>query len=292
MKIFAAIADAGTVKMFYEKTGLTLNYLISYFYLDGQAYKLTKEYKNMIDTLFLDSGAYSAETRNVVIRKSEYRKYLKLYGDHFDEYFNLDDNFDDPDHNLSNQEFIEQDLPSGAKRPIPVVHSNENPFGEFRMYAQLGYTFIAIGSTTKISDEVFKRIKAEYPKIRIHMFGRLDIDELKKYKPYSADAATWAHAAANGNILYWNPDEEEKYIISVGSRDRNDSVPHFKSFKHRNKVEVFLRETFDYGYSDLLKKGGAERGDENRMIVNLFCFKEMQNYLTALETQQKTPSKK
>lgn len=287
MKIFAAIADAGTVKMFYEKTNIKLNYLISYFYLDGQAYKLTKEYRNMIDKLYLDSGAYSAETRSVFIPKGEYRKYLKLYGRRFDEYFNLDDNFDDPDHNLSNQEFIEQDLPSGAKRPIPVVHSNENPFGEFSMYAQLGYEYIAIGSTTKISDDVFERIKKEYPEIDIHIFGRLDLDELKKHQPHSADSATWAHAAANGNILYWNPDEEKKYVISVGSRDRNDIVPHFKIFEHRDKVEEFLRATFDYGYSDLLKKGGPE----NRMIVNLFCFKEMQNYLTALETQETTSSK-
>jgi len=42
-------------------------------------------------------------------------------------------------------------------------------------------------------------------------------------------------------------------------------VPHFKKFEHREKVEKFLRETFNYEYSDLLKKGGAEK----RMIVNL-----------------------
>ncbi len=282
MKIFAAIANAETVKMFYEKMEIKLNYLISYFYLDGQAHKLTKEYRNMIDDLFLDSGAYSAEYGNVVISIGEYRKYLKLYWRRFNEYFNLDDNFDDPDHNLWNQEFIEKDLASGAKRPIPVVHDNNNPFAEFRMYADLDYNFIALGSTTKISDEVFERIKAEYPDINIHIFGRLDLDELKKHRPDSADSATWAHAAANGNILYWNPDEEKTYTISVGSRDRNDSVPHFKTFEHREKVEDFLHEKFEYEYSDLLKKGGAE----NRMIVNLYFYKKIQDYLTALETQQ------
>jgi len=287
MKIFAAIADAGTVKMFYEKTGIKLNYLISYFYLDGQAYKLIKKYRNMIDDLFLDSGAYSAESGNVVISIGEYRKYLKLYGSHFDEYFNLDDNFDDPDHNEWNQGIIEKDLPAGAKRPIPVVHDNKNPFGEFSKYVQLGYNFIAMGSTTKISDEVFERIKEKYPNVKIHMFGRLDLDELKKHKPYSADAATWAHAAKNGNILYWDSDEEKKYTISVGSREKDDSVPHFKNFEHREKLEEYLHENFGYEYSDLLKKGGAE----NRMIANLYFYKQMQVYLTALENQSIKSSK-
>ena len=288
MKIFSAIDNAETVKMFYEKTNIKLNYLISYFYLDGQAYKVTKGYRNMIDTLYLDSGAYSAETRNVVIPKSEYRKYLKVYGSHFDEYFNLDDNFEDWEHNRENQGFIENELPSVAKKPIPVVHDNSNPFGEFSMYAKEGYQFIAFGSTTTIPDEVFERIKSEYPRIRIHMFGRLDLDELKKHKPYSADSATWAHAAKHGNILYWDREEEIKYIIYAGSRDRSDTVPHFKTFEHREKVEEFLHETFGYEYSDLLKKGGPEK----RMIVNLYFYNEIQVYLTALEKQEKKSSKK
>ena len=59
MKIFAAIVDAETVRMFYDKTGIKLIYLISYHYLKGQAYKLTNEYRNMIKSLYLDSGAYS-----------------------------------------------------------------------------------------------------------------------------------------------------------------------------------------------------------------------------------------
>jgi len=275
MKIFAAIADAETVRKFYEKTGIKLNYLISYFYLDGQVYKLTKKYRKYIDTLFLDSGAYSAESGNINISVGEYRTFLKLYGNLFDEYFNLDDSFDDPDKNLWNQEFIENGLPSSAKRPVPVVHNNESPFGEFRMYAELKYNPIAIGSTTPIADDVFKRIKNEYPDIRVHRFGRLNWEELKKHKLYSADATTWAVAAANGNILYWDSEEEKYHKISMGSRNKDDKAPHFKTFENREKVEIFLKDTFEYEYNDLLKKGGTER----RMIVNLYFFKQMENYL-------------
>ena len=46
MKVFAALNDAETVRKFYDKTnGIKLNYLISYYYLDGQAYRLTEEYR-------------------------------------------------------------------------------------------------------------------------------------------------------------------------------------------------------------------------------------------------------
>jgi hypothetical protein len=277
MKIFAAIANAGTVKMFFEKTDIKLNYLISYFYLDGQAHKITKEYRKMIKSLFLDSGAYSAEAGNIKISVAEYRTYLKLYGGLFDEYFNLDDNFDNPDLNQWNQEFIEKDLPRDAK-PIPVVHNNEDPFSEFRYYVDQGYEFIALGSTTPISDDEFEKIKTEYPEVKVHIFGRLDLDELIKHRPYSADAATWGHAAGNGNIMYWHPDENRKYIISVGSRDRDDKVPHFKTFEHRDKLEEFLHGTFNFGYEKLIRKGGAE----NRMIVNLYFYHLMENYLNSL----------
>jgi hypothetical protein len=106
----------------------------------------------------------------------------------------------------------------------------------------------------------------------------LDLDELITHKPYSADAATWAHAAGNGNIMYWDPDEKERHTISVGSRDRDDNVPHFKSFEHREKLEEFLSNNFNYEYTDLLRKGGAER----RMMVNLYFYNEMEKYLNSL----------
>jgi len=276
MKIFAAITNAGTVKMFFKKTGIKLNYLISYFYLDGQAHKITNEYRKMRKSLFLDSGAYSAEAGNIKISVSEYRTYLKLYGSLFGEYFNLDDNFDDPGLNQWNQEFIEKELPPDANNPIPVVHDNEDPFSEFRLYVDQGYKYIALGSTTPISDEVFERIKKDYPNVKVHIFGRLDWNELIRHRPDSADAATWAHAAGNGNIMYWDPDEKERHTISVGSRDRDDNVPHFKTFEHREKLEEFLHNTFSWDYGDLLKKGGAER----RMMVNLYFYYEMEKHLS------------
>ena len=276
MKIFASIVTADTVKDFYSITKVKLNYLISYAYLKGQANMLTNEYRSMIDSLYLDSGAYSAATGRANITVSEYQTYLKLYGSLFDQYFNLDDDFDNPSHNQWNQDFIAKGLPRGAKKPIPVVHDNDSPFAEFSLYVDLGYDYIAIGSTTKIPTPVFEKILKRYPKVKIHIFGRLDLDELKQYKPYSADAATWAHAAMNGNLLFWDAEDEKVERISVGGRDKSGGSPvHFKSYKKKKIVKEQLTTVFGFEYRDFLLKGGQEK----MMLVNLFCFKQMEDFL-------------
>ena len=119
MKLFAAINEVEVIRKFYEKTEIKLNYLISYFYLDGQAYRITDVYRDMINKLYLDSGAFSVAGGRSKITVTEYSKYLKLYGDRFDQYFNLDDRFDDPDHNQYNQQYLEEHLPPDVKKPIP-----------------------------------------------------------------------------------------------------------------------------------------------------------------------------
>lgn len=281
MKLFAAISEAEVVKKLYEKTGVKLNYLISYYYLEGQAYKLVKEYRSMIQDLYLDSGAYSVETGRSKISITEYLRYLKLYGGHFDQYFNLDDKFNDPEHNENNQYYIHSYLPSTAKKPIPVVHDDKNPFADFRGYADMGHDFIAIGSKTKLSDATINRIKQEYPSVRIHIFGQLDIDWFKKHKPYSADAATWVHTALFGDILYWDPNENVGHTIYMGATDRKDTDSvHFKKFAQKERVEVFLKDTFDYKYNDLLPKSSSKA----RELVNLYFYKQVEDYLTSLET--------
>ena len=107
MKVFAALDDAGTVKKFFDKTEIKLNYLISYYYLDGQAYRLTDEhkYKDMINELYLDSGAFSVAAGRSKITVTEYSKYLNLFGDRFDQFFNLDDQFNNPGTNTFGRHF-------------------------------------------------------------------------------------------------------------------------------------------------------------------------------------------
>ena len=162
-----------------------------------------------------------------------------------------------------------------------MVHNNEDPFSEFSYYAGLGNDYIAIGSTTDIPGETMTRIKESFPNVDIHLFGKISLKKLETGYFYSADSTTWSDAAAFGDILYWDPDENEFHKIYMGSTDRrDDESDHYKRFAKKDKVEAFLKDTFDFEYSDLLIKSGAY----NRRIVNLYYYKQLEDYITSLET--------
>jgi hypothetical protein len=78
--------------------------------------------------------------------------WINRYGNLWDEVFNLDAYFSDPERNLENQLYLEKNLPAGRKKPIPVVHDPVNPFGELKMYVEMGHTFIGVGSTMELKD--------------------------------------------------------------------------------------------------------------------------------------------
>ena len=162
-----------------------------------------------------------------------------------------------------------------------MVHDNADPFSEFGYYVGLGHDYIAIGSTIKVPDAVMVRIKEAYPRVKIHIFGKTALSELKISRPYSADSTTWANEAGFGDILYWDPDEKVDHKIYMGATDRKDAdTDHYQRFAKKDKVEAFLKETFGFEYDDLLKKDGAD----NRRIVNLYYYKQIEDYLTSLET--------
>jgi len=286
MKIFCAIDDAGIVKSFYEKTGIKMNYLVSYYYARGVAYKLTCDYRDMIDSLYLDSGAYTAMTMGEKISLDEYGLYLKECGDLFDAYFNLDDNFNDPEANMVNQLFLEEGLPPEAKKPIPVVHAKkEEAFDEFSQYVEMGHEYIAIGSSPRLPDDIHSKIQNTFPQVKIHMFGNLNRRMLKNHMPYSADSEAWAGVASHGQILYWDEEEKKEYQLHLGGTDMKSMTPdYYKDFKYKDKVDNFLKNTFDYVHTDLL----AKRSSLKRQIVNVYFFKQLQDYLNSL--QKPSPS--
>lgn len=274
MKIFHAIDSIGIVPRFYETTKKKLNYLVSYHYLRGMAYDLTTRYRDKIGSLYLDSGAYSVSTGKSKISVSEFLRYITRYGNLFDAVFTLDDAFDDPDHNLINQLYLEKGIPKSVKVPIPVVHDPEKPFEELQMYEELGHDYIAIGSNNKLKDEVFEKIKEKYPDLKIHMFGNLNTKVLKKHKPYSADSAGYANKTKHGEIFFWDPDEEKEYKIYIGSRDRkNDSPVHLSKFKHKKKVEQFLSAKFQLRVQDLLTDAEAN------WMVNMYFFWQLEEFI-------------
>ena len=272
MKIFNVVTDADIIPLFYNATKIKLNVMVSYPYCKGNTYKLAVEYRDMIDNLYLDSGAFSAQKGKITITVSEYRRFIRRYGNRFDAVFTLDDNFSNPDHNFNHQVYLEESMPEGSKRPIPVIHDEKNPIEEFETYVEQGHDYIAIGSSKSLSDEIFEQIKEKFPNIKIHMFGNLNRKMLFTHKPYSADASTWVNQAGMGSIYYWDPIDDTDHLINLGERRNKDD---FSSFQHKAELESFLSEKFGYDKSRLLADLSA------RWIVNLYFFKQLEDILNA-----------
>jgi len=276
-KIISAITHADLIPLYYNITGKKIPVLISYYYAPGQLYKIIFEHKQeMIKELYLDCGGYSARNKNILITLSEYKKFFHMFGHHFDFCFNLDDDFNNPDHNFNNQVFLENGLPDGLKRPIPVIHDEDDPFKEIETYVAQDYDYLAIGSNKKLSDDTWKKIKDKFPDLKLHMFGNLNRKMLSKYKPYSADSADYAHRAGYGYIYYYDPNDDKEYSIYLGEMEdtKGDKI-HFSNFHNKKELEGFLHDEFKFGYDDLLKS------TYNKYIVNLHYFRQLEDMVNA-----------
>jgi len=285
MIIYQAIGDADIVKHFYEVTNkrIKLNVLISYVYLVGNALKITKTYREMIDNLCLDSGAYSVFTKKVNISVTEYLAYIKRYGDLFTTVFTLDDKFDDPDHNLRNQNFLEQGLAGKNWKPVPCIHDAGDPMGEIQTYVDQGHDYIALGSLgvrEKISAKVLDDVKVKFPEVRFHLFGSLNRETLFKYRPFSADASSWAAEASKSSIYYWDALDQKEYSIDLETRIKKVNTNSgktflYSNFHHKEQLSAFLLSTFNYSYEDLLNTTLP------RQMVNLYYLRQLQDIINS-----------
>ncbi len=256
-----------------------MNYLISYPYLKGNASKLVDDYRKMMNELYLDSGAYSVNQNKCRVKVGEYAQYLKLFGSKFDHYFNLDDDFEDTEHNQKNLRFIEKIVENSGKKLIPVLHSFDKSYEEFKIYADKGYEYVAIGSNVKAMKEICEKSRTEYPNVKIHLFGTLDEELLNDCQPDSADSAGFSHSAKYGNILFWH--QEKKHVVNLGKRDDPDEkLIQFSNFEFKTELEKFLKDTFQFEKKDIVNN------ESNAQIVNLYY-----NYLLQERLNSKTKTK-
>jgi len=280
MKLYCAVVDAETVKLFHDITKIKFNVLISYYYIKGSAHKLTNLYRHMIDSLIMDSGAYSVATGKSKISLSEYKLYLKRYGHLFDCVFNLDDKFDNPEHNQRNQDYLQQGVIT-ERWPVPVVHSEDDPEGEVQIYVDQGHDYIALGSLgkhRKFDANTVNRIMEKFPDIKFHLFGNFDREILTKCRPYSADSATWGHKAGYGSLYYWDPDEKKEYSIYMEHRDTKQQPGQilYSEFMLKDKLDKFLLSTFGFDYARVLNN------QTSMQIVNIYFFTQLESHINSL----------
>src|SRR5690606_34552783 len=108
--------------------------LISYFYIDKKNFME----KDMFENIFVDSGAFSAYTREAVIDIDDYIAFIKHYRKDITVYANLDA-IGDAKASLYNYEY----MCNAGLHPLPVFHQGED-FSYLRKYLE-ETEYIALG---------------------------------------------------------------------------------------------------------------------------------------------------
>lgn len=202
------------MKMYYSNMasvplpkGFSIGILISYYGLK----KL--DVPEFCNSLFLDSGAFSAWTKKVAIDVHEYIDFIKANENKIDVYAALDD-ITDGNKSLENYKIM---VKKGLD-PMPCFHIGEDE-AILQKYVRLA-DYIALGGIAKRNKQVrvkwLDRIFSDYPSTKFHGFGIQDRTILLRYPWYSVDSSS-AHVMARfgGICTPWgdlkiNPEVQSK----------------------------------------------------------------------------------
>lgn len=155
--------------------------------------------KESVKDLFVDSGAFSAFTRNVEIDIKKYCKVIKKYN--FKTYANLDV-IGNHEASAKNQAYME----SQGLKPIPTFHYGTDYSILEEMYKK--HDYIAFGGLVPLSrkktileshlNKCFGIVKNN---VKVHGFGVNAYSLLIKYPFYSVDATSWLSGEKRGSII-------------------------------------------------------------------------------------------
>lgn len=167
-------------------------------------------------TLFVDSGAYTANTKGVVIDLDLYIAYLNDCKGRFEVIAPLDVI---PDSTLESQlaapkqswenYLIMKERVIDGDHVIPAFHMGED-FMYLKQILDAGTEYMAlggmVGSTTKDKiawyEKCFRIVReSDNKNIKIHAFGMTSLKLLEMYPFYSADSTSWLMTAAMGNVM-------------------------------------------------------------------------------------------
>lgn len=192
---------------------------------------------------FLDSGAFTAFTKNVVINIENYARFIEANRDRITTASSLDA-IGDAEGSYRNLKWAEE---RGAK-VIPVFHCREN-FDWLRRYLDEGYDYIALGGMVPESrawlatwlEQVWGLLvdKEGRARARVHGFGMTILDFMEKYPWYSVDSTSWTYGTRFGAMLVIWPTGRSQWVY-VG--DRHASRKQWRE----SHIEVMSAPARDY----------------------------------------------
>ena len=226
-------------------------------------------FKDRIVDLFLDSGAFSADSQGATISLKDYAAFIKKYKKYISVYANLDV-IGDAEASYKNQLRMER----MGLSPMPVFHANED-FKYLHLYIKK-YNYIGLGGTARAGqiardnfmDKCFNIIcdsKDRMPKVKVHGFGLTSIRHMTRYPWYSVDSTSWILTGRMGYIFVprsrngkWVYDEaSRKYGVSNKSPSAKVAGQHIDNLSEgaRKMVMSYVEEKgFILGKSEFKMK--------------------------------------
>lgn len=233
--------------------------LLSYHYFKKKA-ELVKSYIAKGYDIFIDSGAFSAETKGVPINIDEYCEFLIETG--VSTYAGLDV-IGNAKATIGNVRYMESRY---KLSPIPTFHLGSN-FEDLYHILEKGYPYIALGGLVfssnimRYCDEVWSILLKQAPDIRVHGFGMTNIELMERYPWYSVDSSSYKGGRRFGRIqVLWDGfnfktfQEEEfcEYLKTLGIN--MDTI--------ENKQRWFL---YDYFSVQSYKQYGCHLDEVNKI---------------------------
>lgn len=246
--------------------------LESYHYIGKQRY--VDDIRRNNDTVFLDSGAFSAYTLGIELSVAEYCDYIQR---------NLDivkvednvliasvlDGIGDPLQTYRNQLEMEE----RGVRPLPCFHAGEDE--RYLEWYVKNYEYITlggmVGSSTKQLCIWLDRMWDRYltdgsgnARIKVHGFGITSTPIMERYPWHSCDSSSWIQSTAFGVIV---TPQHGPLSVSEKSPARHDAGQHVSNLSQIEQDHVLqLLEDNGFTYERL------STVYESRAAYNLWAY--------------------
>lgn len=260
-----------------------LNILLSYGLKTGDYRNfLDKNHKN-IDSLILDSGAFTANftknKENLKFTFEGYKSFCLKYKDRYDFAFNYDIDFDK--NNFSTNYMYLKRLREEGINVVPVIHDYTEE--ESDIYIKDNYEIIAIGySDTEKNEENIRLVSNKlYSNGRkVHALGVSSYSWLANSPIHFADSSSWAKYPAYGFMPFWNlslPDDDKTHKLKFEDYTNSKLTKYqYNKYQYKHDLEKYLKERFGYEYIDLYSSKTIKR-----KIVSIDYYIKLQEAVTA-----------
>lgn len=232
---------------------------------------------------FVDSGAFSAHTKDAILNVDEYIEWLNKYDDGVSIFAQVDkipgkfrmpkskqDLEEAPEESWQNYLYMRERVKSPEKL-LPIFHQGEDFCHLQRMLDfEPKIQYIGISPSNDVHTEgkerwierCFEVIKAsKNPEVKTHAFGMTALYLLEKYPFYSADSTSWLMIGVHGNIM-------TPWGIQTVSGVRTKEFDHIQHMPE-NKKQVLKEYIEKMGYTiEQLAESYQARCDFNLDYLN------------------------